>query len=489
MKKTSQISTLLLFIILFAFTNCKQTKTDSITYTRIDSYLSELQKVGFNGSVLIFIDGEPLISKGYGFTNIEKQIANSPATVYDIGSITKQFTATAILKLEMLGKLSTEDKLSKYFDSITEDKENITIHDLLRHQSGLISNVGGDYEKISDEEFLKEVFSSKLKFEVGKGFGYSNVGYSLLAMIIEKVSEQDYEAYLYKELWKPAQMEMTGYSRPHFDRNKIAVGYYRNDSIWGKPTDKEWNNTSPYWHLKGNGGILSTTEDLYKWDLALKSNLILSKEAKQKLYHPKLRENESANSIYAYGWDVTQTERMTTEVWHNGSNRIFYADFLRYIDEDITLIMLTNKSHPNFNNLCFDLSKMIFNPTFTPEIPFHDNIQNRNFTNHILKTINDFGLEKAIEEFNKRDKNINLLEFMMRDEGFGYIDNHQPNVAMLIFEMNVYAYPNSAKALQGLGEGHMETGNKEMALKYFRQSLKINPYSNFVNRMIKELEK
>src|SRR5690606_35365647 len=232
----------------------------------------------------------------------------------------------------------------------------------------------------------------------------------------------------------------------------------------------------------------STTKDLFKWDVALKSDLILSEEAKQKLYHPKLRENESENSIYAYGWDVTQTDRNTTEVWHNGSNRIFYADFLRYIDENITLIMLTNKSHQNFNNLCFDISKMIFNPTFNPEIPIHDNIQNRNFTKHILKTIDDFGLEKAKEEFNKRDEGVNLLEFLMRDEGFDHIDNKQPKIAMLIFEMNVYAYPNSAKALQGLGEGHMETGNKEMALKYFRQSLSINPYNNFVNRMIKELE-
>src|SRR5690606_23434181 len=214
------------------------------------------------------------------------QISNSPATIYDIGSITKQFTATAILKLEMQSKLSTDDKLSKFFNNVPRDKENITIHDLLRHQSGLISNVGGDYDKVSEEDFLNKVFSSKLQFGVGEAFSYSNVGYSLLAMIIEQVSGQDYETYLYKELWKPAKMEMTGYSRPHFDQNKIAIGYYRNDSIWGNPLDKEWNNNSPYWHLKGNGGILSTTEDLYKWDIALKSNLILSKEARQKLYHP-----------------------------------------------------------------------------------------------------------------------------------------------------------------------------------------------------------
>ena len=202
---------------------------------------------------------------------------------------------------------------------------------------------------------------------------------------------------------------MTGYSRPNFDTNLIAVGYNKNDTIWGKPTEKDWNNTSPYWHLKGNGGILSTTEDLYKWDVALKSDLILSKEAKQKLYHPKLRDDEPENAIYGYGWDVSQTDRMTTQVWHNGTNRIFYADFLRYIDENTTLIMLTNKSHPNFDNLCFDISKMIFNPTFQPEIPTPDNSKNRNFTNLILRTVDDFGLEKAKEAFNKRDENVNLF--------------------------------------------------------------------------------
>jgi CubicO group peptidase (beta-lactamase class C family) len=484
-----QISTILLILILFISASCKQTKTNNATKTKVDNYLSELEKLGFNGSVLVSINEELTTSKGYGFSNIEKQIANSPATIFDIGSVTKQFTATAILKLEMQSKLSTEDKLSKFFNNVPRDKENITIHDLLRHQSGLISNVGGDYDKVSEEDFLNKVFSSKLQFGVGEAFSYSNVGYSLLAMIIEKVSSQDYETYLYKELWKPAKMEMTGYSRPLFDTSLIAIGYYSNDSIWGKPTEKEWNNASPYWHLKGNGGILSTTEDLYNWDVALRSDLILSKEAKQKLYHPKLRDDESENSIYGYGWDVSQTDRMTTQVWHNGSNRIFYADFLRYIDENITLIMLTNKSHQNFNNLCFDVSKMIFNPNFKPEIPIPDNSLNRNFTSLILRTIEDYGLEKAKEEFNKRDEDVNLLEFMMREAGFNHIDNNQPNIAILIFEMNVYAHPKSAKALQGLGEGHMETGNIEMALKYFKQSLAINPNSIFVYEMIKELEK
>jgi len=482
-----QILTLTIALAVFIISGCKQPGINDETTKRINTYLDNLAGVGFSGVVLVELNGEIIISKGYGFSNQAQQIKNMPESIYDIGSITKQFTAAAILKLEMQGKLSTDDKISKYFENIPKDKENITIHDLLRHQAGLVSVVGTDYEKITQEEFLNKVLSSTLRFEVGKGFGYSNVGYSLLAMIIEKVSGKTYETYLYENLWHPSEMEMTGYTRPEFDSNLIAVGYYANDSIWGKPTSKEWDKNAPYWHLKGNGGILSTTEELFKWNQILLTDKILSKAAKDKLYHPKLREGENENSIYGYGWDISKTKRNTRQVWHNGTNRIFYADFLRYIDEKCTIIMLTNKSHSNFNSLSFEISKIIFNPGFNPEIPIADNETNRNFTINILKSIEDSGLGKAKSAYQGKQRSEQLLEFMMRNQGFDHLDNNQPEAAMQIFEMNVYAYPKSAKALQGLGEGYMETGKKEEALKYFHQSLAIDSDNKFVEDMIKRL--
>ncbi|MBK8472560.1 MAG: beta-lactamase family protein [Sphingobacteriales bacterium] len=196
------------------------------------------------------IERRKAISKGYGFSDVEKANQNSPNTIFDIGSITKQFTAAAILKLEMQGKLSIDDKISKYFGGLPLDKQQISIHDLLRHQSGLISNVGRDFEKISEKEFLDKVFNSELQFPVGSSFSYSNIGYSLLAVIVEKTSNQSYEIFIYENLCKPSQMEMTGYTRPAFDNNLIAVGYERDNKLWGKPTDKEWDTSSPYWHLK-----------------------------------------------------------------------------------------------------------------------------------------------------------------------------------------------------------------------------------------------
>jgi CubicO group peptidase (beta-lactamase class C family) len=460
------VKQILIIIIIFStyfFTTCNQAISEYKTSKRVYSYLSELEKAGFYGTVLVELNSKIIISEGFGFSDTYEQIVNTPATIFDIGSITKQFTAAAILKLEMQGQLSTEDEISKFFELIPADKELITIHDLLRHQSGLISNVGKDYEIITEAEFLNKVFSSNLRFETGTSFSYSNAGYSLLAIIIEKVTGHSYETYLYKNLWEPANMEMTGYTRPDFDPDLIATGYHIDGRVWGKPTDKEWDNSSPYWHLKGNGGILSTIEDLYKWHKCLMTEIVLTNTAKQKYYHPTLRPGESETSFYGYGWDISKTSRNTTRIWHNGGNNILYADFLRYIDENITLIMLSNKSHPNFDNLNFEIAKIIFDPQFNPEIPATDNQENRDFTSHIVKTIEESGLEMAKTSFKKRKNSEQILEFMMRNEGFDRIES-EPGIAIQIFEMNVFAHPKSAKSLQDLGEGYMETGNNELSL-------------------------
>jgi CubicO group peptidase (beta-lactamase class C family) len=479
---------LFLAIISVFLSACVQPDKELSAVQRAENYLSELDNIGFNGAVLVSVKGEPVISKGYGYSNLERQIKSSPKTVYDIGSITKQFTATAILKLEADRLVSTEDKITAYFQKVPQDKAGITIHDLLRHQSGLIANVGKDYEKIDKTEFLNKVFAAPLEFGPGTAFSYSNVGYSLLAMIIEQVSGKTYETYLYENLWHPAHMEMTGYTRPAFDTSLIAVGYSYDLAPWGKPTDKEWDGNAPYWHLLGNGGVLSTTEDMYKWHKALMGNTILSESTSAKLYKPVLREGENEDAIYAYGWDVSVTERKTRQVWHNGSNRIFYADFLRYIDEDVALILFTNQSHPNFNNGNFEISKILFNPGYQPEIPIADNPVNRSFTQKIITLIADSGLAKATVNFNQRSKSEQLLEFLMRNEGFDRLDAGQPGVALDIFKLNALAYPQSARALQGLAEGYMETGQDEAALKYFNQSLAINPNNGFVKEMIEKLK-
>ena len=482
----------LIFIInlLFCIATFAQAENSVKTTKQINTYLTELEKVGFSGTVLVEINGSKVISKGYGFSNKAKLIENEPTTVFSIGSLTKQFTATAILKLEMQGKLSTDDKITKFFDDVPTDKSNITIHDLLRHQSGLQSVVGRDYDKISTVEFLDTVMKSKLRFEVGKKYSYSNIGYSLLGMIIEKVSGKTYEIYLYENLWKPAQMEMTGYSRPAFDKNKIAIGYYKDDKEWGKPTDKEWEKTAPYWHLLGNGGILSTTEDMYNWHKALMGKQVLSKEAKKKLYHPLIRKEENYNSIYAYGWDVSQTNRKTNRVWHNGTNNIFYADFMRYIDEGVTLIMLSNKSHQtNFDQLNFELSKMIFEKNYNPIIPIADNETNQKYSQNIIEIILSKGIEAGKESYKKRPTNTNILEYILNAKGYDSLSQKNYDKAIDFFIMNTFAFPKSANAFDSLGEAYMNKGDKTLAIKNYEKSLELNPNNGNAKDMLLELRR
>ena len=490
MNKIQRITILTIFLLFAAVVSLAQNtgwQATPKTVKKVNDYLEKLDKIGYSGSVLIALDGKPVISKGYGDSDAEQKVKNSPNTVFDIGSLTKQFTAAAILKLEMQGKLSTDDKITKYFQNVPPDKSNITIHQLLRHASGLPGGVGGDYEKITEAEFVEKVFGARLRFPVGTRFSYSNIGYSLLTLIVERVSGQSYEQYLYENLWKPAGMETTGYTRPNFDKNLIAVGY-RMQQRWGKPTEKEWDKDAPFLHLKGNGGILSTTGDLFKWDRALLTDKILSKAAKEKYYHPALREDETGKSIYAYGWDVLKTDRNTTRLWHNGSNNVFFADFYRFIDEGVTLILMTNKWQNSFNDTGRVISRIIFEPDYEPIVPIVDNPSNRALTDEIIKLTLEKGLTAATESYRKRDKKNDLLENLINRKGYDLINEKKLKEAIEIFKLNVFAFPKSANAFDSLGEAYLEAGDRQSAIENYKKSLLLDPQNENAREVLKRLE-
>jgi CubicO group peptidase (beta-lactamase class C family) len=477
---------LLLFVCGSGFSQTMKAEPSAKIVKRIESYLNKIEAVGFSGVVLVEMNNRKIVSKGYGFRSDERKLKNTPDTIFDIGSIAKQFTGAAIMKLEMQGKLNTGDKISKYFSNVPADKAEITIHQLLRHSSGFPSVVGGDFDAISQSEFVEKVFSAPLRFENGSRFSYSNVGYSLLAMIVEKVSGQSYEQFLYENLWKPANMESTGYTRPAFDKDLIAVGY-RDGAIWGKPNEQAWDKDAPFWHLKGNGGILSTAEDLYRWHLALSADKILSKDAKEKYFRPKLRENESSDSYYAYGWDVHKTRRNTILIQHNGTNRVFYADFFRFPDEAASIIMLSNKAHPNFFEINREISKIIFDSSYQPVIPVADNKTNRDFTENIIRITLETGFQIGVKSYKKRPRSVNLLERVVNAKGYELLSDKKLPKAIEIFKLNVLAFPQSANAFDSLGEAYLEAGNKELAIENYKKALMLNPENKNAEEVLKSL--
>ncbi len=327
---------------------------------KLDRHLAQIVPKGFSGAFLVAKNGKVLLEKGYGLANRENKTSYAPETVFDIGSITKQFTGAAILKLEMQGKLRTTDKIGTYFKDAPSDKANITLHQLLTHSAGFIDVLGGDYDKLSREEMIRDAFASKLLFAPGERHVYSNLGYSLLAAIIEMTSGQSYERYLHENLFKPAGMKTTGYSIPKWKPQTVAAGYRSDNTNWGTPLDKQWDGDQPFWNLRGNGGILSTVGDLYKWHLALSGEKILSKAAKDKYTAPHVAEQAAGKSFYGYGWVTQKTKRGTTLVSHDGGNAVFYALFRRYVDEDTVIIMASNAPLKPVAKEIAEVSQIVF---------------------------------------------------------------------------------------------------------------------------------
>ncbi|MCG2459774.1 beta-lactamase family protein [Flavobacteriaceae bacterium F89] len=299
--------------------------------TSVDTYLSRTVPFGFSGAVLVAQDGQILLNKGYGYADRSNKIENTIASVFSTGSLTKQFTAAAIMKLEMMGKINTDDKLGKYFENLPLNKQDITLYHLLTHTSGLpLAFSEDDFKPISKDEYLKKSMIAKSEFEPGAEFKYSNVGYVLLAMIIEKVSGLSYEEFLQKYLFKPAGMSQTGYAIPKWKEEDFVHIYNGNND---NGTTALF--TRPTWHLIGNGGILSTTNDMFKWIVALNGNSILSEDAKTKMFTP-------FKNDYGFGWDVLDDGNLRQ---HNGGSLLGNGAELRwFVHEKLVTVIFTNST-------------------------------------------------------------------------------------------------------------------------------------------------
>ena len=254
---------------------------------KIDSYVRTAVEAGFSGAVLVAIGGKVILQSGYGLADREKNIPVRKETVFDIGSITKRFTKAAILKLEEQGKLRRSDTLDNFFDNVTEDKAGITVQQVLEHTAGFheYHDTTGDFEEMDREQALKTILNQKLLFKPGDQEAYSNSGYTLLAAIIELSSNQSYQSFLEKYLFKPAGMNRTGFYRDSlWKEDEVAIGY-EGRTIGKKNSPYYW----PYmtWALIGGGGMVSSVGELYKWIQALEAGMVLSGKTKEKMYDPQ----------------------------------------------------------------------------------------------------------------------------------------------------------------------------------------------------------
>ncbi|MGH2874242.1 MAG: serine hydrolase domain-containing protein [Solirubrobacteraceae bacterium] len=308
--------------------------------TQVEAFLADHWPHGASGTVLVARAGQEIACEGLGWADSAKHIRARCDTAYDIGSATKQFTAAAILKLQMMGRLRVSDPIDEFIDGVPPDKRTITISDLLTMTSGLLDTLGGDYQPLSREDMLDEAMHSRLLSPPGKAWHYSNVSYSILAAIIEKVSGMGYEPFLARYLFRPAGMRHTGYLLPHWQPGQVAVEYNSRGRAMGRPFDHPWAKNGPYWNLRGNGGIISTAPDMLRWDRALLHYTVLSRNAERELFAPRVR-IDSAGDQYAYGWEILHSG-LGPVAAHNGSNGWSFAVIARLLRQKVLVFWASN---------------------------------------------------------------------------------------------------------------------------------------------------
>lgn len=340
---------------------------------QINEYLELYTKLwAFSGSIAAIKDGEILVKKAYGYANIEHKVKNTIETKYKIWSITKQFTAAAILILEEKGLLRVEDRLKKYFPDWVDLNPKITIHHLLTHTSGIFnySNLPDSrktFQKIQHKKSdLIKIFTSKpLDFESGTRWNYSNTGYYLLGMLIEKISGKTYSEFLTDNIFLPLGMFNTGVDNERKIVENKASGYYLNGN------DLIHCNYINMNLILSAGAMYSTVEDLLVWDQALNSDKLLSRKSIVKMNTPYMNN-------YGYGV-VINTKGNRRVVHHSGGCEGFLAEMHRYVDDNFAVMVISNYGFTAVNKLCNDIASIAFgdeyeNPNKPQVFPLNDNV-------------------------------------------------------------------------------------------------------------------
>ncbi len=327
---------------------------------RAEEYLAAQMRVNrFMGAVLVAHKGEILLRKGYGFADLEHHVPNTPITKFRIGSLTKAFTAVAILQLEQQGKLRVQDSICNFLDPCPPAWQPITLHHLLTHTSGIPNFTSfPDYAaKMAlpcPVTCTIERFRDRpLEFTPGERWAYSNSGYILLGHVIESVSGQSYEQFLREQILEPLVLDDTGYDHTEPILSHRARGYSREGEQLRNA--RFLDMTIPH----AAGALYSTVEDLYRWEQSFYTDQLLPASVRERLFTPVLNE-------YAYGWGVRQQfERKM--IGHGGGINGFSAFLARYPEERATVIVLSNVEQANAGRIARDLAAILFGAPY--ELP------------------------------------------------------------------------------------------------------------------------
>ncbi|WP_245564972.1 serine hydrolase domain-containing protein [Spirosoma panaciterrae] len=355
--------------LLFHVVASAQTHSSKPMNDELNSFFASIPD--FSGVVLIADKGKPVYEKAFSYRNFETKSPITTGSIFELASVSKQFTAMTILMLKQEGKLDYDDLIDKYIPGLPYP--GITIRHLLNHTSGL-----PDYQDVMDKHWDKSKVANNAdniaylikyhpakSFEPGAKYEYSNTGYMLLASIAEKASGQDFIQFCRARIFKPVGMTHTDI-RTREEKIKLP------DMAWGHmyvPEKKRYVRADSFpefnyaiWlgNRKGPGRISSTAEDLLKWDRALYTSKLVSQQTLAEAFKPAQLTN-GTSSPYGFGWELTQNDTLGKVVQHSGDNPGYKTEIIRFIEADKTIIVLCNNAHEKMPEILKTLEQVVAN--------------------------------------------------------------------------------------------------------------------------------
>lgn len=330
--------------------------------SRFDEYMNRTIKLGrFNGYILVARDGKIVFGKGYGMANFEDDVPNTAQTKFRLASITKSFTAMAVMMLQEKGKLRVQDSICKYLSDCPDAWKSVTVRQLLNHTSGVADYASApDFMRIislhlTNDELITRFKNRPLQFAPGENFAYSNSNYILLGRIIEIVSGQPFAVFVRENIFAPLNMKNSGYDDNSTLLKHRAVGYIKQpDRIINA---RYMDMTNAY----AAGGLYSTAEDLLLWNQALDTEKLVSKKSLDEIF-------TSGKGGVGYGWFINHDFNRLL-ISQGGLNSGFAASIFRYPEERVCIILLNNfeNAAPFLARIGHDLTAILFNEKY--ELP------------------------------------------------------------------------------------------------------------------------
>ena len=431
----------------------------------------------FNGAILVAKQGQIIYRKGFGNASFQTGVDFTPETPSDIGSVTKQFTAMAIMILAERKKLSFDDPVSKYIPEFSRSAHlsQITLRQLLNHTSGIpdYGDLGIDDSGLDQQGLIAALLRREgLLAKPGLKYRYSNPGYALLAIVVERVSGKRFSDFLEQEIFKPVGMSKTFvYDRPGKRGAGTAVGYGQfGEADDGGPTA-----------IPGDGGINSTVDDLFIWDQALYSDKLVSQSALAEAFTPG--KVEEGTSTYGFGWNVAE-EKGGKYLWHQGSHAGFRAFIGRRLADRVTVIMLTNKGNSQRQVINTAIQNILAAKPYV--------LPKQSGAERLYKTIHESGIQAALQLYdalkNAKSGDYDFGESELNTLGYQLLyRDKRPRDAIAIFRLSTTKHPLSSNAFDSLGEAYRVNGNKHLAIISCQIAVVLDPANEHAAAMLKEL--